>query len=399
MRSFVFVRPLIAAGSVIGLLSVVTLNNMAQQSATVSSLPIGELMLESVSLEERSHVYTFSGHPECITVVFIRNDTMEIGPSITIEDISGARPRLINVLELPAFGQELLLPPGTETYRLTTNFTMSQEFPLQFYWLQLRLECDSIAANNSAPNAAAAVPERINLSANGRSVLAISSTGQPVRLSPVSGSDSQVTIIVRDPLTNRILNALRLNLSADIALNLPTGDLILEFLSNQLTDLELGLQLGAAEGVPLIEVSTSGSGLVNVAADGSVQVDGRGVQVSAQITTGRPAPSTPSGGAQTGSGGTGVNVNVNPSAASTPSSSSAGSPAVDVQVQTGSSGVDINVNVNPPAVELPVDIPPAVELPVDIPPAQVPIELPPIQVTIELPPVQVPTLVPLLPGR
>jgi len=383
MKPLAFVRPLLVAGSMISLLSVITLNNAAQQGATNSSLPIGELMLESVSLEERSHVYTFSGHPECITVVFIRNDTMEIGPNVTIEDISGARPRLINVLELPAFGQELLLPPGAETYRLTTNFTMSQEFPLQFYWLQLRLECDSVAANSSSTTS---MPERISLSANGRSVLAISSTGQPVRLSPVGGSGSRVTVVVRDSLTNRILNALRLNLSADVALSLPTGDLLLEFVSNQLDDLELALQLGAAEGVPLVEVSAVGSGLINVAADGSVQVDGRGLQVSAQITAGQAAPSTPTAGAQAGSGGVGVNVNVNPPPASAPSSGSTTSPAVDVQVETGSGGADINVNVNPPAVEPP---------PVNIPP----VEPPPIQVTIELPPVQVPTAAPPLLGR
>jgi hypothetical protein len=374
MKPLAFVRPLLVAGSMIGLLSVITLNNAAQQGATNSSLPIGELMLESVSLEERSHVYTFNGHPECITVVFIRNDTMEIGPNVTIEDISGARPRLINVLELPAFGQELLLPPGAETYRLTTNFTMSQEFPLQFYWLQLRLECDSVAANSSSTTS---MPERISLSANGRSVLAISSTGQPVRLSPVGGSGSRVTLVVRDSLTNRILNALRLNLAADIALSLPIGDLLLEFVSNQLDDLELALQLGAAEGVPLVEVSAVGSGLINVAADGSIQVDGRGVQVSAQIATGQVTPLPPSAGAQTGSGGVGVNVNVNPPAASAPGSGSTTSPAVDVQVETGSSGVDIDVNVNPPAIEPP---------PVNVPPVEVPVELPPVQVPTVAPP-------------
>ncbi len=367
MNLLKFSRPLCLGLAASALLVSAAYFSAAQSSDPSDALGAGELMLESVSLETRSHVYTFAAHPECVTVLFIRNDTMEIGPNIIVEDISGARPRLVDTLELPAFGQDLYLPPGTEQYRLTTNFTMSQEFPLQFYWLQLRLECDSVV------NAAPARSQQVTLAPNGRSVFALTSTGQPIQIAPVrrgtsSSGGSRITLIVRDPLTNRILNALQLDLSAALNFTLPEGEFLLEIANSLLDELSLDLTVDAnlSDDTPLVALNAEGIGFITVAVDGNVDLGGSGID--ATVTA--------------GSGGVNADVNVNPL------SVTAVVPAVQVPT------------VVVPAVVVPTVVVPAVPVPpVEVPPVQVPpVEVPPVQVPpVEVPPI-VPTLVPPLLG-
>ncbi|XWX04002.1 hypothetical protein VZO05_00340 [Aggregatilineales bacterium SYSU G02658] len=378
MNLLKFSRPLSLILAAFILLLSVAYFSAAQSSDPSAALGAGELMLESVSLETRSHVYTFAAHPECVTILFIRNDTMEIGPNIIVEDISGARPRLVDTLELPAFGQDLYLPPGTEQYRLTTNFTMSQEFPLQFYWLQLRLECDSVV------NAAPAQSQQVALAPNGRSVFALTSTGQPIQIAPArrSGasspsSGSRITLIVRDPLTNRILNALQLDLSAALNLTLPEGQFLLEIANNLLDELSLDLTVDAnlSDDTPLVALNAEGIGFIAVAVDGSVDLGGSGI--NATVTA--------------GSGGINAGVNVNP-------------PSAPVQVPPVQvPPVQVPPVQVPPVQVPPVEVPPVQVPPVEVPPVQVPpVEVPPVQVPpvevppVQVPPVEVPPIVPTL---
>jgi hypothetical protein len=339
-------------------------------------------MLESVSIEERSHVYTFAAHPECVTVLFIRNDTMEIGPSIIVEDISGARPRLVDTLELPAFGQDLYLPPGSERYRLTTNFTMSQEFPLQFYWLQLRLECDSLA------DAAPANTQRVTLAPNGRSLFNVSSDGQPIRITPrpntpTTSGGIRVTLILRDPLTSRILNALQLDLSAALTLQLPEGDFLLEMVNNLIEPLNLDVAFDVNAGTDdtVIELNAEGIGFITVGLDGSVDLGGSGVQISGVVSHASGSTATPAAGSAGGTGG--INVNITSGSGSSSTTPNSG---VDANVTTGSGGVNVDANVNTGSGGVNVDV--NIDVPVEVPS----VEIPPVNVPI------VPTVIPLLPG-
>lgn len=372
------------------LLSLVYLS-AAQQSSTSEIIASGELMLESVSIEERSHVYTFAAHPECVTVLFIRNDTMEIGPSIIVEDISGARPRLVDTLELPAFGQDLYLPPGSERYRLTTNFTMSQEFPLQFYWLQLRLECDSLA------DAAPANTQRVTLAPNGRSLFNVSSDGQPIRITPRPNTSGgiRVTLILRDPLTSRILNALQLDLSAALTLQLPEGDFLLEMVNNLIEpfNLDVAFDVNAGTDDTVIELNAEGIGFITVGLDGSVDLGGSGVQISGVVSPASGSTATPAAGSAGGTGGINVNITSGSGSSTTPSSgvdanvtTGSGGANVDANVNTGSGGANVDANVNTGSGGVNVDV--NIDVPVEVPS----VEIPPVNVPI------VPTVIPLLPG-